>query len=145
MKLRDQYMKEKLYRVQGRRCKAPCGPDFRGVSLELRLLELDHIDSDGPDGIENRQLLCSHCNRVKGDRSMEYLVDYHRTRWEIERMRRNQLALISPEGVVKKERVVQQPVPQSPQRQHRSKYRGPGLVACMTGFLLSSCWYSIKR
>lgn len=147
MKSRDPLIVRKLYRKQRGRCNAPC-EDYiqrRGIFLPERLLECDHIDSKGPDGIENRQLLCSHCNRVKREHSMEYLVDYHRTRWEMEQMRRNQLALISPERVVKKERVVQQPVPQSPQRQHRSKYRGPGLVACMTGFLLCSCWYSIKR
>ena len=28
----------------------------------------------GQDNIENLQLLCGHCNRVKGDRPQEYLV-----------------------------------------------------------------------
>ena len=28
----------------------------------------------GGDHIENLQLLCGHCNRVKGDRGMEYLI-----------------------------------------------------------------------
>ncbi|MDE2785962.1 MAG: HNH endonuclease [Chloroflexota bacterium] len=28
----------------------------------------------GTDHIENLQLLCAHCNRVKGDRLQEYLV-----------------------------------------------------------------------
>ena len=27
-----------------------------------------------PGNIENLQLLCAHCNRVKGDRPQEYLV-----------------------------------------------------------------------
>ena len=28
----------------------------------------------GTDHIDNLQLLCGHCNRVKGDRPQEYLV-----------------------------------------------------------------------
>ena len=43
----------------------------------MRHLEVDHIiaeTSGGTDHIENLQLLCSHCNRVKGDRGQEYLV-----------------------------------------------------------------------
>lgn len=40
-------------------------------------LEVDHIiaeTSGGTDHIDNLQLLCSHCNRVKGDRGQEYLI-----------------------------------------------------------------------
>ena len=28
----------------------------------------------GTDHIENLQLLCGHCNRIKGDRGQEYLI-----------------------------------------------------------------------
>ena len=43
----------------------------------FRALEVDHIirrGSSGQDNIENLQLLCPHCNRVKGDRPQEYQV-----------------------------------------------------------------------
>ena len=46
-------------------------------AFEFRHLEVDHIiprDSGGQDNIENLQLLCAHCNRVKGNRSQEYLM-----------------------------------------------------------------------
>ena len=33
-----------------------------------------HTHSSGKDNIENLQLLCAHCNGVKGDRPQEYLV-----------------------------------------------------------------------
>ena len=44
--------------------------------FEARHLEVDHIISrrkGGADHIENLQLLCGSCNRIKGDRGMEYL------------------------------------------------------------------------
>ncbi len=44
--------------------------------FEARNLEVDHIISrhkGGTDHIENLQLLCGSCNRIKGDRGMEYL------------------------------------------------------------------------
>lgn len=47
-----------------------------GVHFESRNLEVDHIISrrnGGTDHIENLQLLCGSCNRIKGDRGMEYL------------------------------------------------------------------------
>ena len=37
----------------------------------MRNLEVDHIIAEtngGTDHIENLQLLCGHCNRIKGDR-----------------------------------------------------------------------------
>ena len=46
-------------------------------AFEFRHLEVDHIiprDSGGQDHIENLQLLCAHCNRVKGNRPQEYLM-----------------------------------------------------------------------
>ena len=46
-------------------------------AFEFRHLEVDHVipqSSGGTDHIENLQLLCGHCNRVKGDRPQEYLV-----------------------------------------------------------------------
>ena len=47
------------------------------ITDELRHLEVDHViprSSGGTDHIENLQLLCAHCNRVKGDRPQESLV-----------------------------------------------------------------------
>ena len=43
----------------------------------FKILEVDHIipqRAGGHDNIENLQLLCAHCNRVKGDGPQEYLV-----------------------------------------------------------------------
>ena len=62
--------RERLYGVQGGHC-AGCSTHF-----EPRHLEVDHIISrakGGTDHIENLQLLCGSCNRIKGDRGMEYL------------------------------------------------------------------------
>ncbi len=62
--------KAQLYGQQGGYC-AGCDIHFEG-----RNLEVDHIISrkkGGTDHIENLQLLCGSCNRIKGDRGMEYL------------------------------------------------------------------------
>lgn len=63
-------IRELLYeRQQG--CCAGCTDRFR-----LRNLELDHIrprSKGGTNTDDNVQLLCSWCNRTKGNRSMEYL------------------------------------------------------------------------
>ncbi|MYE58399.1 MAG: hypothetical protein F4X35_02265 [Alphaproteobacteria bacterium] len=59
-----------LYGLQGGYC-AGCNTHF-----EPRNLEVDHIIArakGGTDHIDNLQLLCGNCNRVKGDRGMEYL------------------------------------------------------------------------
>ena len=59
-----------LYGQQGGYCVG-CDTHFEG-----RHLEVDHIISrkkGGTDHIENLQLLCGSCNRIKGDRGMEYL------------------------------------------------------------------------
>ena len=62
--------KDKLYGMQSGDC-AGCKEHFKKQHLEV-----DHIISrkkGGTDHIENLQLLCGHCNRIKGDRGMEYL------------------------------------------------------------------------
>ena len=59
-----------LYGEQGGSC-AGCNEHFKPQHLEV-----DHIIAvakGGTDHISNLQLLCGHCNRVKGDRGMEYL------------------------------------------------------------------------
>ena len=62
--------KKSLYGEQGGDC-AGCSTHF-----ESRHLEIDHIisrDKGGTDHLENLQLLCGSCNRIKGNRGMEYL------------------------------------------------------------------------
>ena len=62
--------KKALYGEQGGHC-AGCGEHFKPQHLEV-----DHIiarANGGTDHRENLQLLCGRCNRVKGDRGMEYL------------------------------------------------------------------------
>ena len=42
-----------------------------------RAFEVDHVipqSRGGTDHIDNLQLLCSSCNRIKGNRPMEYLI-----------------------------------------------------------------------
>ena len=59
-----------LYGEQGGDCNG-CGTHFAPQHLEI-----DHIISrnkGGTDHIENLQLLCGSCNRIKGNRGMEYL------------------------------------------------------------------------
>ena len=63
--------KHVLFGQQEGRCNG-CRSEF-----PFRILEVDHIiprSHGGADHIENLQLLCAHCNRVKGDRPQEYLV-----------------------------------------------------------------------
>ena len=63
-------VKERLYEVQNGICNG-CKTYF-----EVRNMEIDHIipkAKGGGDYYENYQLLCSACNKKKGDRPMEYL------------------------------------------------------------------------
>ena len=62
--------RQTLYGVQSGDC-AGCGEHF-----QARHFEVDHIIAmarGGTDHIGNLQLLCGSCNRIKGDRGMEYL------------------------------------------------------------------------
>ena len=62
--------KQQLYGQQGGDC-AGCGTHF-----QMQHLTIDHIiaqSKGGTDHIDNLQLLCGHCNSIKGDRGMEYL------------------------------------------------------------------------
>ena len=73
-------VKERLYREQNGLCNA-CGTKF-----DIRNLETDHIipkSKGGGDYYENYQLLCGSCNRIKGDRPMEYLRLKIKTREEM--------------------------------------------------------------
>ena len=61
----------RLYGEQGGNCNG-CGEHF-----QTQHLEIDHIIAEsvgGTDHIENLQLLCGHCNRIKGNRGQEYLI-----------------------------------------------------------------------
>ena len=63
-------VKERLYKEQNGLCNA-CGTKF-----DIRNLEIDHIIpkvKGGGNYYENYQLLCGSCNKIKGDRPMEYL------------------------------------------------------------------------
>ena len=63
--------KHLLFGQQEGRCGG-CGSDF-----PYKLFEVDHVipqSAGGQDNVENLQVLCAHCNRVKGDRPQEYLV-----------------------------------------------------------------------
>ncbi|MEN9782433.1 MAG: hypothetical protein RL208_583 [Pseudomonadota bacterium] len=63
-------VKERLFEEQKGCCNG-CGLEFNILNLEV-----DHIipkSKGGGDYYENYQLLCSSCNRTKGDRPMEYL------------------------------------------------------------------------
>lgn len=63
--------KQHLYGKQSGNC-AGCKDHF-----EARHLEIDHIvpkSRAGTDHLENLQLLCGSCNRIKGNRPQEYLL-----------------------------------------------------------------------
>ena len=47
------------------------------TAFPFRQFEVDHVvpqSRGGTDHLDNLQLLCAHCNRIKGDRPQEYLV-----------------------------------------------------------------------
>lgn len=72
-------VKERLGKEYGRTCNG-CGMD------NWENLEVDHIvprSRGGQHVYENYQLLCGNCNRIKGDRPMEYLVSKIRWREEL--------------------------------------------------------------
>ena len=65
---RSKDIKHKLFGVQEGQCKLCCHV------MEFRHMEVDHIEpiaKGGPDDDGNLQLLCGHCNRVKGKGTME--------------------------------------------------------------------------
>lgn len=65
-----QSVKERLFEEQKHCCNA-CNNEMRIMDFEI-----DHIvpkSKGGGDYYENYQLLCGNCNRIKGDRPMEYL------------------------------------------------------------------------
>ena len=67
---RNKNNKKYLYGEQGGHCNG-CKGHF-----QIQNMTIDHIipqSKDGTDHIGNLQLLCGHCNSVKGDRGMEYL------------------------------------------------------------------------
>ena len=60
-----------LFGKQEGRCNG-CQVDF-----PFRMFEVDHIvprSRGGTDHLDNLQMLCSHCNRIKGDREQAYLI-----------------------------------------------------------------------
>ncbi len=63
-------VKKTLYKEQKGKCLG-CYNDYFAKDMEI-----DHIipkSKGGGDYIENYQLLCGRCNRIKGDRPMEFL------------------------------------------------------------------------
>ena len=71
-----------LYGYQEGNCGG-CGSHF-----EARHLEIDHIIAvsvGGTDHIDNLQLLCGHCNRIKGNRGQEYLLARLNVEWCVSR------------------------------------------------------------
>jgi DNA modification methylase len=73
-------VKQRLFTQQEGHCNA-CS-----IELPIHQFEIDHVipkSKGGGDYYENYQLLCGSCNRIKGDRPMEYLRIKIRTREEL--------------------------------------------------------------
>ena len=76
----DVPIKKQLYKEQGGKCNG-CENQ-----MEERHFEVDHIvprSAGGGNYKENYQLLCGNCNRVKGNRPMEYLLSKIRARSKV--------------------------------------------------------------
>ncbi len=74
-------VKTVLYEKQQGTCNG-CGEEFA-----KRNLEVDHIfplSKGGKTEPANLQLLCGHCNRVKGDRTQEYLLTKTKRRGQLQ-------------------------------------------------------------
>ena len=66
-----QSVKTQLFAAQNGKCNG-CENDYQDKDMEI-----DHItpkSRGGGDFIENYQLLCGNCNRIKGNRPMEFLL-----------------------------------------------------------------------
>jgi DNA modification methylase len=77
IELPSQPVKHRLFAQQDGHCNA-CA-----IELPIHQFEIDHVvpkSKGGGDYYENYQLLCGSCNRIKGDRPMEYLRIKIRTR-----------------------------------------------------------------
>ena len=60
-----------LFGQQEGRCNG-CRMEF-----PFKMFDVDHViprSRGGTDHLDNLQLLCSHCNRLKGNRTQEYLL-----------------------------------------------------------------------
>ena len=47
------------------------------MDFPFKIFEVDHVvprSKGGTDHFDNLQLLCGHCNRIKGNRPQEYLI-----------------------------------------------------------------------
>ena len=63
--------KHVLFGRQEGRCNG-CRMEF-----PFKMFDVDHViprSRGGTDHLDNLQLLCSHCNRLKGNRTQEYLL-----------------------------------------------------------------------
>ena len=73
-------IKHKLYEAQEGRCGGGCenAAERLGRWFPIDIFEVDHVHAKskgGPDIDDNLQLLCPTCNRRKGNRTMQYLID----------------------------------------------------------------------
>ena len=69
-------LKPRLYKLQNKKCAAPCGDNGEGREFPIDAMDFDHIiarSRGGQDVDENLQLLCRNCNTTKGDKGMDYL------------------------------------------------------------------------